>query len=715
LSAKKKEILSGFGMFKYSGLKAGKQVFFYGVFLTLLFLVFTLSKPGFLPVLENKLYDIMHDSIKHKTPPLPVIVDIDEKSLAQMGQWPWPRYQIAELLTKISDAGATSIGLDILFPEPDRTSVSQVKQELLKEFGMTLDLENIPDHLHDNDIYFAKTLKNGPFILGYKFVFERTPNIPTAPVPLDLIVLNASESNNINTHLFMAKGTIESLPVFSEAINSSGFVNVRPDADGVIRRIPLLIGYKDQIYPSLALAMVMNATNINQGMLKVSDAGVEGLYLNDTRIPLDKKGRMLIRYRGKKGSFDYISAIDILNGKIGIKEKLANKIVFVGTSATGLKDSYVTPVDTLFPGVEVHATIADNILNNAFLSRPIWSKGVEVVITLIIGILVSFILAYLSPFMSLVFPGIFMFALWFGALELLKTGDMFFSPLYPLINGMGCFAFLSLLRFRMAEKESQKRTMEIQHIESELNVAREIQMGVIPKVFPPFPDQDCFDLFANLIPAKEVGGDLYDFFFLNEEHLCFIIGDVADKGVPASLFMMRTRTLVKNLAPFYNSPSNLMEKVNDILSTDNPKSLFVTLVIGVLNLKTGRVTYANGGHNLPVIFSVAQGVFFKQGISGPVAGVMGSIPYEDLSITLEPGDGIFLYTDGVTEAMDKEKIFFTEKKLIKICKTVQNESAEKVVKTVLQQVRQHAGAESQSDDIAMMMLRFCKPQKMKNS
>lgn len=653
----------------------------------------------------------MHNSIEHQAPPLPLIVDIDEKSLTHLGQWPWPRYQIAKLLKIISDAGAAAIGVDILFPEPDRTSLNRVSQELSREFGMTLNLDNIPHHIRDNDAYLAQTLTRGPFILGYEFLFSDTPVIPTAPVPLDHIVIDASGSTNKKPQLYMAKGAVEPLPIFSRAGGGAGFVNVRPDADGVIRRIPLLIGYKDQIYPSLALASVMEAMDIKKGILKQSNTGLEALYLDNIRIPLDPKGNLLIRYRGKRGTFDSISAIDLLTGNVDAIEKIANRVVLVGTTATGLKDSHTTPLDTLLSGVEIHANVADNILNNIFLSRPPWSAGVELLITLISGILVSLVLASAPPLISLVLPGVCAFGLWFGALGMLKTGNMFVSPLYPLINVIGCFAFLSLLRFRMAEKESGKRAAEIHRMETELNVAREIQMGVIPKVFPPFPDQDNFDLFAELIPAREVGGDLYDFFFMDKDHLCFTIGDVVDKGVPASLFMVITRTLVKNLSQFCTSPADLMTRINDIFSIDNPQSLFVTLFIGVLNLKTGEVIFANGGHNPPVIFSGSKGISFKKGTSGPAVGAMPDMTYGNLSFTLEPGDSIFLYTDGVTEAMDEELNEFTGKELLKTCTTLEKESVTQVVKGVLQQVRRHAGKTAQSDDIAMLMLRFHQPKK----
>jgi sigma-B regulation protein RsbU (phosphoserine phosphatase) len=126
-------------------------------------------------------------------------------------------------------------------------------------------------------------------------------------------------------------------------------------------------------------------------------------------------------------------------------------------------------------------------------------------------------------------------------------------------------------------------------------------MGIVPKVFPPFPEHDEFDIFADLIPAKAVGGDLYDFFFIDEEHLCFTLGDVADKGVPAALFMAITRTLVKNSAQFSPYPADIMSNINRILCLDNPRTMFVTLIIGILNVGTGEVLYANGGHNRPIL------------------------------------------------------------------------------------------------------------------
>ena len=157
-----------------------------------------------------------------------------------------------------------------------------------------------------------------------------------------------------------------------------------------------------------------------------------------------------------------------------------------------------------------------------------------------------------------------------------------------------------------------------------------------------------------------------------------------------------------------------MARITEILCIDNPRSLFVTLFIGILDLRTGKLTYANGGHNPPVQFSGEDGVYFNEESSGPVVGVLEDLPYGELTLTLKPGDAIFLYTDGVTEAMNKNKREFSATCLLKICKSMEKKSASHIVNTVLQKVRNHAGSTQQSDDIAMMMLRFLKKKKGSN-
>jgi len=685
--------------------KASRRIALSGILFSLLFLGVVIYRPFFLSSLDNKLYDVLHRFMAGYGTPLPVIVNIDEKSLAELGQWPWPRYRIAHLLEKLDAAGAASVGLDMLFAETDRTSLKEVQRDLHDGLGIELNLEGIPDRLHDNDALLADILAGGSYVMGYKFLASGDGRFRPGPIPVDVIILHDAGSPEATVDLPGGRGVVAPLPVLARVITRSGFVNVRPDDDGIIRRIPLLMRFKDRIYPSLALASVMQAADTQRVFLKVSNLGVESLRVNKTVIPVDASCNLLIRYRGKRNSFEYIRAADLLNDRIDPK-KIAGRVVFVGATAAGLKDTYATPLDSLFPGVEIHASVADNILHGVFLKRPAWAAAAELLVTLFVGVLVSVVLAWSRPAVCLLFFVCGIAILWFGGLATLKLENVFLSPTYPLLLLGTAFAFLSLLRFRLAEKQAMQHSKEMERIESELNVAREIQMGILPKVFPPFPERDEFDIFADLIPAKAVGGDLYDFFFLDEDHLCFTLGDVSDKGVPAALFMVITRTLVKNSAQFCPSPAEMMGQINRILCLDNPKTMFVTLIIGILNVRTGEVLYSSGGHNRPILIRPSGRVHYKEDLSGPALGVIPEASYKDISVTLGANDAILMYTDGITEAMDEKGDLFTDERLLQECKALQHATVKGMIAGILQKVKEHTGARPQSDDIAMMVIRY---------
>lgn len=245
-----------------------------------------------------------------------------------------------------------------------------------------------------------------------------------------------------------------------------------------------------------------------------------------------------------------------------------------------------------------------------------------------------------------------------------------------------------------------------QRIESELNIAREIQLGMIPKTFPPFPRHKEFDLYATLIPAKEIGGDLYDFFLLDKENLCFTLGDVSDKGIPSALLMVVTRTLIRTLSEKEHSPCRIMAHINTILSADNPRAMFVTLIIGILNIRTGEIRYANGGHNPPIVIPKEGEVFFKKGLNEPLVGAMPGMTYSDLTLTLLPGESFFLYTDGVNEAMNSSGKQFSNSQLLHRITGIRDETPETIIKQTLSSIADHSRGVPQSDDIAMLMIKF---------
>jgi sigma-B regulation protein RsbU (phosphoserine phosphatase) len=256
-------------------------------------------------------------------------------------------------------------------------------------------------------------------------------------------------------------------------------------------------------------------------------------------------------------------------------------------------------------------------------------------------------------------------------------------------------------------RELLETTAAKERIESELSIAREIQMGLLPKIFPPFPEAPEFDLYALIKPAREVGGDLYDFYRVGDERICFVVGDVSGKGVPASLFMAVTMTLIKMTAAKGLSPDRILREVNVQLSRDNDSCMFVTLFCGILDTRTGALQYANGGHNPPVLMRTSGEALFLEGTDGILLGVSEEFQYEMKQVMLEPGDGLLLYSDGVTEAMDEGNALYSEERLIALLTGMGNQSTAATVDGVMQSVLSFAGSAPQADDITLMMVRYC--------
>ncbi|MDY6903512.1 MAG: SpoIIE family protein phosphatase [Thermodesulfobacteriota bacterium] len=269
--------------------------------------------------------------------------------------------------------------------------------------------------------------------------------------------------------------------------------------------------------------------------------------------------------------------------------------------------------------------------------------------------------------------------------------------------GMGIFFFIVNNLMRELETKTEKDM-----IEGELRGAREIQMSIVPQIYPAFPDLEKIDLCARLIPAKEVGGDLYDYYLLDKEKnkLFFMIGDVSDKGVPASLFMIITMTLFKANTSEDADLAQIVKAVNNQLAVDNDANMFVTLFCGVMNVSTGDIHYVNAGHNPPLLVRKGDAPEFIPSSGDLVLGAMPGIDYSARGLTLAPGDTLLLYTDGVTEAFNTGKELFSEERLVNVAAHINSLSANDGVEAVYQAVTHFAGDATQSDDITLLLLRY---------
>lgn len=252
----------------------------------------------------------------------------------------------------------------------------------------------------------------------------------------------------------------------------------------------------------------------------------------------------------------------------------------------------------------------------------------------------------------------------------------------------------------------RETTAAKERIESELKIASDIQMSILPRTFPAFPERTEFDIFATIKPAREVGGDFYDFFFVDDHHLLFVIGDVSGKGVPASLFMAITRTLIKASTSRDTLPDEILQKVNDQIAEDNETCVFVTVFCGILNIASGEVVYANGGHNPPLTIRSGENADFISMPKGMALGVVEGTPYQIAKLVLSPGDVLFMYTDGITEAMNPEYELFSEKRLQENLVKLRDESVEAMSHGLMQQIMAFAEGAQQSDDITLMVLKY---------
>lgn len=424
------------------------RVFLYGLIPVLITAVLAIYRPAFFPRLDDTVYDTVMRSARTVPPGNHVvIVDIDERSLTTLGQWPWRRDAVGRLITRLRDMGASAIALDIIFAEPDRFEVRDPGES--------------PSSATPDDI-LAGVLRDGRVILGYAFTFDRAPSARSACVlhPVSLAVVHPSDETG-GAPYFRATGAVCSLPMLAKAAGASGFLNAAPDPDGILRRVPLVVELDGRMYPSLALAAVAAVTGARDMALYVSNVNASTLTIDQRIVPLDGKGNLLARYRGKKGTFPHVSAADVLSGQVP-PETLRDKIVFVGTTALGTREVVATPLDTLFAGVEVQATIADNLLGQSFIRRSALGSILDSQLVLVLGIAIAVLVARIG-----VVPGILggaagLMALWSGAAWLLSTRGIFISPLFPTIAVISALAVMTFAKFtierRRADTAGRERT-----------------------------------------------------------------------------------------------------------------------------------------------------------------------------------------------------------------------------------------------------------------
>jgi len=445
--------------------------------LTLLLAIFISWAYFFLPkpllAFDNKLRDFMF-TIRGELPKRDsvVIVDIDEKSLKKLGQWPWSRNTFADVIYKVTEAGAGIIGLDIVFAEEDRTSPHKLESKL----------KDKSKKLENYDEILAKCFASTPVVGGYTFTFDEKKDKNGPMIPAVFISKGIIDGD---IHTF--KSVVLNIPILQNSLYSSGFFNNNPDAGGMIRRVPLIIKYDNTIYPSLALEMVRIYSNSKKVKIINGRYSVEGIEFGDYKIPTDSQGQLLINFRGAKKHFKYISIADIIDGSFD-KNDIKDKFVVIGTSAMGLVDTRAMVFDNSINGVEIHANVIDNILSGDFLKIPTDKLEYDLLMIWLIIIISMVIFSSVQSWIVIPIATIMIYIIFKIFFVLLFDYGVVLNLLFPLISFASTLILSVSIDYILAskQKEEAKRmlgkkvspaVMEylLEHSAEELVISKEVE------------------------------------------------------------------------------------------------------------------------------------------------------------------------------------------------------------------------------------------------
>jgi adenylate cyclase len=657
---------------------------------------------------RNLIFDAYQRWMPRRVSHFPVaIIDIDDRSLAAYGRWPWPRSRVAELIERVHELGALAVGLDMIMPEADNLSPNYL---LAGRRDVSPALTEALEKLPTNDSVLATALRKTPSVIARAAVTEgRASGIARARQTPVIVV---GESPLPFLHSFPAE--LANIPELDGAVSGSGYVNDTRDRDGVMRSMPLVLAVAGAAAPSLAVEILRVAAGEPHYRVRSTASGVLGVQIGDSFVPTDADGRLRIHFspalRARR-----ISAAAILGGDLQAGA-LAHQVALVGTTAVGVADVLATPAAAHMDGVEIQAQLIENILSGSRLKRPAGAGLWELAALAVFALLLIIFIPRRRPIMGLAIFSAGAALLGLSSLALFHQRQELYDPSFPAAaNGL---IVLWLLTSGFATSERRQReldaALETEKVErvrvaAELKAARDIQMGMLPdpKLIEGLPPS--LDFCALLEPAQEVGGDLYDAFMLDDHRLFFMIGDVSGKGVPAALFMALTKTITKSLARRERlSLDRLMGLVNEEISRENTAEMFVSAIIGVIDGRSGEIEICNAGHNAPVLSRPGQAPREIDGAGGPPLCVDEEFYYPVVRGQLESGDLLIFITDGVSEAEDDRQAQYGSKRVLDCFIHTRPAGAAEACAQLRADVKAFTASAAASDDLTIMVIRFIK-------
>ena len=621
------------------------------------------------------------------------VVMIDDYSIERFGPWPWPRYHLARLTEELTKRGAKVIAFDIIFPERDRLD-PKTFVSLYPELGDAAGAE--VRALQPMDLAFGQVIGRSPVVLAHAGVSLAPRNqLPLADSPIDGEIPAAVES---------WPAELAAIPELDDVALGTGLINVPPDVDGITRSVPLLIRAGNKPRPGFALEIARNALDAER-----IEASPDSVKVGRRAVPIDRHGRMQLHF-GHFSSDDLISAARLLLEDEELpKDMFAGKPVLIGLSAQGTFDVAANPLAAESFGPLVHAQAVDSILRGGWLVRPNWAEPAEWATAALLAFL-ALAAAVLGKLYRILLAGVFVavpVASWFA----FSGGATLLDPARPLLVGGGAVAGVAMGLFALARSERERlRDALVQEriataeTEGELQAARSIQLGMVPPRSRLQNLDPRVDLDALLEPAKSVGGDYYDAMKIGDDQIGFAIADVTGKGVPAALFMAMSKALTSAaLSRMEADPATMADAINVELLKDNTEAMGVTLLLGILDLRSGEVRMVCAGHEDPIL--VAGGKVERVRLEGGPPLCAANLAYPLETLTLKPGEILVLVTDGVTEAQDGEGNLFGGKRLL-ADDALKAGNATEIVDGIRDFVRSFEDGAEATDDLTVMAVRY---------
>ena len=629
------------------------------------------------------------------------IVDIDEKSLAQYGQWPWPRHLVAELVQRIAQGHPRVVGIDIVFSEPDRLSPTEIARELP---GLPPALADALARLPASDRDLAEAMATVPTVLALTPSREEKTR---SSDPLRLAPIRQAGGDPM-PFLKSYKSLVQSRPDLRAAALATGASAAEPDTDGVVRRLALAVAFQQTIVPSFALEVVRIGGGERSIVINTGALGIENIRIGDTIILTDRRGRAVVHFAPPLAR--YISAADVLDPAFDPGE-LQGQVILLGVAGVDVAGLRETPLG-LVRAVDLHAQLIESILLGDLLRRPPYVDWLELAAALSAGLVVVWLLGYERPVRAVTIALAIAAALFGFELALFRFADLLFDSTFPALTLLLALGVMLVAGLRAAEAELVHEREAKQRIEGELTAAQAIQMGLLPRRFPAFPDHPEIDVYARIEPARMVGGDLYDYLMIGgSSRLFFLIADVSGKGIPAALLMAVTKEIVRDaVLTFEPALDRILAEANRKLAAASAElqsegGVFVTAFAGILDLGSGAIDYASAGHDSPFLLGGSTGLRRLITEGGPPLGTIDEFRYPIDHDRIELGEVLLLFTDGVTEAENGERTLYSSERLAKALATVQTFDARRVVAAVIDDVSRFIGGAEQADDMTLLAVR----------